>query len=71
MNTKETQQVMGNKKSKQLKPVPPITIGPFSPRVAKILLEADKEYQKKKMKSSYYTVTTTFGDIKFQYVLIK
>jgi len=31
---------MGNKKSKQLKPVPPITIGPFSPRVAKILLEA-------------------------------
>jgi hypothetical protein len=43
---KETQQVMGNKKSKQLKPVPPITIGPFSPRVAKILLEADKEYRK-------------------------
>jgi hypothetical protein len=37
---------MGSKKSKQLKPVPPITIGPFSPRVAKILLEADKEYQK-------------------------
>jgi hypothetical protein len=38
---------MKNKKSKQLKPVPPITIGPFSPRVAKILLEADKEYRKK------------------------
>jgi hypothetical protein len=37
---------MGNKKPKKLKPVPPITIGPFSPRVAKILLEADKEYQK-------------------------
>jgi len=41
---------MKNKKSKQLKPVPPITIGPFSPRVAKILLEADKEYRKKNTK---------------------
>ena len=41
---------MKSKKSKQLKPVPPITIGPFSPRVAKILLEADKEYRKKNTK---------------------
>jgi hypothetical protein len=41
---------MKSKKSKQLKPVPPITIGPFSPRVAKILLEADKEYRKKNIK---------------------
>ena len=52
---------MGNKKSKQLKPVPPITIGPFSPRVAKILLEADKEYQKnrkneKQLLYSYYYI---------------
>ena len=46
MNTNETQQVMDNKKPIKLKPVPPITIGPFSPRIAKILLEADKEYQK-------------------------
>ena len=37
---------MKKRKLKQLKPVPLITIGPFSPRVAKILLEADKEYQK-------------------------
>jgi len=37
---------MKKRKPKQLKPVPSITIGPFSPRVAKILLEADKEYQK-------------------------
>jgi hypothetical protein len=42
---------MKNKKSKQLKPIPPITIGPFSPKVAKILLEADKEYQKNKQKN--------------------
>ena len=46
MNTNVIQLVMGNKKPKKLKPVPPITIGPFSPRIAKILLEADKEYQK-------------------------
>ena len=37
---------MKKRKPKQLKPVPPITIGPFSPRIAKILLEVDKEYQK-------------------------
>jgi hypothetical protein len=43
MNTNETQQVM---KKRKLKPVPSITIGPFSPRIAKILTDADKEYQK-------------------------
>ena len=37
---------MKKRKPKQLKPVSPITIGPFSPRVAKILTDADKEYQK-------------------------
>jgi hypothetical protein len=37
---------MANKKKKVTPPPPPITIGPFSPRIAKILLEADKEYQK-------------------------
>ena len=42
----ETQQVMKKWLHKQLKPVPPITIGPFSPRIAKILIDADKEYQK-------------------------
>ena len=46
MSTNETQQVMGNKKKKTISPPPPITIGPFSPRIAKILIDADKEYQK-------------------------
>ena len=45
MSTNETQQVMRNKKKKTISP-PPITIGPFSPRIAKILIDADKEYQK-------------------------
>jgi len=43
-NTKETQQVMGNKKKKAIPPPPPITIGPFSPRIAKIFQdELNKE----------------------------
>jgi hypothetical protein len=33
-------------KKQKLKPGPPITIGPFSPRIAKILIDADNEYQK-------------------------
>ena len=41
---------MKNRSHKQLKPVPPITIGPFSPRIAKILIDADKEYQKNRKK---------------------
>ena len=46
MNMNETRQVMKKRLHKQLKPVPPITIGPFSPRIAKILIDADNEYQK-------------------------
>jgi hypothetical protein len=42
----ETQQVMRNKKKKTISPPLPITIGPFSPQIAKILIDADKEYQK-------------------------